>query len=135
MVSRIPEKQGAVSVARELLMKFYLDEDISPRVAEILVKAGIDAVSAHQVSMCGATDLEQLDRAAAEQRCMVTRNRNDFIKLSVLFFNEHRRHHGVLIVPYSVPGDQFGLLAALIEKFSQTHPDPLPEYTVDFIQS
>jgi uncharacterized protein with PIN domain len=116
-------------------MKFYLDEDISPRVAEILKKAGVDAVSAHQISMCGASDFEQLECAASEGRCMVTRNRNDFIRLSVLFFNEHRRHHGVLIVPHSIPGDQFGLLAELMQKYSSTHPDPLPEYTVDFIQS
>jgi hypothetical protein len=29
-------------------VNFYLDEDISPKVAEILRKRGIDAVSAHE---------------------------------------------------------------------------------------
>ena len=37
-------------------MKLYLDEDISPKVCEILGKKGMDAVSAHETGMLEASD-------------------------------------------------------------------------------
>ena len=39
-------------------MKLYLDEDISPKVSEILRKKGMDAVSAHETGMLEASDDE-----------------------------------------------------------------------------
>lgn len=40
-------------------MKFYLDEDISPKIAEVLRKHGVDVVSAHDIGMKGASDEDQ----------------------------------------------------------------------------
>jgi predicted nuclease of predicted toxin-antitoxin system len=40
-------------------MKFRLDEDISPRVAEIPRKRGVDAVSAHDIGKAEASDEDQ----------------------------------------------------------------------------
>ncbi len=114
-------------------MKFYLDEDLSPKVAEILRKSGIDALSAHEARMCEASDQRQLDFAAAEKRCLVTRNRDDFIRLTVQFFNDQRVHCGVLIVPYSLPGDQFSRIASLIKKFSSLHQKVLAPYSIAFL--
>ena len=67
-------------------MKLYLDEDISPKVSVILRKKGMDAVSAHETGMLEASDEDQFSYAAAEGRAMVTRNRDDFITLTVQFF-------------------------------------------------
>ena len=58
-------------------VKFYLDEDLSPRIAEILRKTGLDAVSAHEIEMREASDQKQLEFAAHDKRCLVTRNRNE----------------------------------------------------------
>ena len=114
-------------------MKYYLDEDLSPKIVEILRNAGIDAVSAHDAGMLQATDLEQLEYASTQKRCMVTRNRNDFIKLTVQYFNEIRPHFGVLIIPYSYPGDRFSLIADALQKYSLSHTDGMDSYTIDFL--
>ncbi len=114
-------------------MKFYLDEDLNPKIAQILRRGGVDALSAHEAGMCGASDRKQLEFAAAEKRCLVTRNRDDFVKLTVRFFNDQRPHHGVLIVPYTFPADQFSRIATLIKKFSSHHREGLAPYSIAFL--
>ncbi len=114
-------------------MKFYLDEDISPKVAEILRRRGVDAVSVHEVGAAGLPDFEQLKRAADEGRCLVTRNRNDFIQLTVQFFNGQLLHWGVLIIPYSFPGDAYSKIANALLKYVEKHPQGLSPFTVDFL--
>ena len=103
-------------------MKLNLDEDIIPRVSEILRKKGVDAVSAHEVDMLQTSDAEQLSYAAAEGREMVTRNRDDFITLTVHFFDDLKPHGGLIIVPHTIPGYEFSKLAALLIEFSKNHP-------------
>jgi len=115
-------------------MKYYLDEDMSPTVAEILRKYQVDAVSTHDVKMAQSSDREQLEYAAVEGRSIVTRNRDDFIRLTVQFFNDLRPHCGVLIVPYSIPGDKFRLIAEALKKYAITHPSGMEPYTIDFLK-
>ena len=114
-------------------MKLYLDEDISPRVAEILRKKGMDAVSAHEIGMLGASDDEQLAFADAEGRVMVTRNRSDFIPLTVQYFNDLKPHSGLIIVPHTIPGSEFGKLAALLVKYCKERSQGLEPYTIEFL--
>lgn len=117
-------------------MKYDLDEDLSPKIAEILRKNHIDAISAPEVGMIQASDIEQLDRASSEGRCLVTRNRNDFIRLTVQFFNEHRPHAGVLIVPHTLPGDNFLRIAkAIIKHNLKQGKSKMESYTIDFLES
>lgn len=114
-------------------MKFYLDEDLSPKIAEMLRSNGIDALSVHEVGMLEATDRLQLEFAAREKRCLVTRNRDDFINLTLQFFNDRRPHYGVLIIPYTIPGDQFARIARLLKRFASDHVSGLEPYTIDFL--
>jgi predicted nuclease of predicted toxin-antitoxin system len=116
-------------------VKLYLDEDISPKVSEILRKKGMDAVSAHETGMLEASDVEQLAFAAAEGRAMVTRNRDDFITLTVQFFNDLKPHSGLIIVPHTISGSEFSKLAALLMKHSKEHPQGLEAYTIEFLPS
>ena len=114
-------------------MKLYLDEDISPKVSIILRKKGVDAVSAHETGMLETSDDEQLAFAVAQGRTMVTRNRDDFIILTVQFFNDLKPHCGLIIVPHTIPGPEFSKLATLLLKHSKAHPQGLEPYTVEFI--
>lgn len=87
-------------------MKFLVDEDLSEEIAVILRAEGLDAVHVREIGLSGADDREVLDEAARRGCCVVTRNRNDFLKLTEFYFHEARPHHGVLIVPRSYPGNQ-----------------------------
>lgn len=87
-------------------MKFLLDEDLPPKVAEIGRNLGLDVVSVHEVERRGYTDDEQLRFAAGEKRVFVTRNRDDFLLLSVEFYRVGEPYSGVLIVGRSLPNDR-----------------------------
>ena len=116
-------------------MKLYLDEDISPKVAVILRKKGVDAFSAHEADMLQSSDEEQLTFAASEGRAMVTRNRDDFITLTVQFFEDFKPHKGLIIVPHTEPGSEFNKLAALLVKIYKKFPKGLEPYTIEFLPS
>jgi predicted nuclease of predicted toxin-antitoxin system len=116
-------------------VKLYLDEDISPKVSVILRKRGIDAVSAHEAGMLEASDEEQLSFAAADRRAIVTRNRDDFITLTVQFFEDLKPHKGLIIVPHIIPGSEFSKLAAQLLKFSKNYPQGLQAYSIEFLPS
>ena len=114
-------------------MKFYLDEDISSKVAELLRKKRGDAVSAHEKDMRGASDEEQLIAAVNENRAMVTRNGNDFITLTVRFFQDIKPHYGLIIVPHSITGSNFNMLASLLSTCVKEHPKGLEPYTIVYV--
>ncbi|MBM4147169.1 MAG: hypothetical protein FJ240_13015 [Nitrospira sp.] len=114
-------------------MRFLVDEDLSEEIAKILRAAGLDAVHTREPGLSGAEDQEVLDEAARQERCVVTRNRNDFLMLTEFYFHEGRSHHGVLIVPRSYPGNQPSRIAQAILSLSQDHPHAFQPYAFLFL--
>ncbi len=114
-------------------MRFYLDEDLSARIAEIARGLQVDVVAAQECGHLGRDDDFQLAFAASESRCLVTRNRDHFRALTVQFIHQERPHAGVLVVPYSLPPDRFRLIAAALAEYDRRHPGGISPYTFDFL--
>ena len=114
-------------------MRFYLDADLSYQVAEIARAQGLDVVSAQEQGRAGLKDDELLRLVAQEGRCLVTRNRNDFIKLTVTFFGSEWPHAGVLIVPRSLPNDDFAGIARALAAYAEAHEGDMQSYIIDYL--
>jgi predicted nuclease of predicted toxin-antitoxin system len=114
-------------------MKYYLDEDLSQRMAQRLRQAKIPASSAHEEGTEGWSDEAQLEKTGHEGRCLVTRNRNDFIELTVQFYRDGRPHAGVLIVPYNYSGDRLTPFVNALIRYAKAHPKGMGSYGIDFL--
>ena len=113
-------------------MRFLLDEDLPPSVAEAADAQGMDVVSVHDLGRRGLSDREQLLYAASVARTLVTRNRDDFIRLTVAFFHESLPHGGVLIVPHSLSNRAPGRIARALERWQNRDPVST-DYVIDFL--
>jgi predicted nuclease of predicted toxin-antitoxin system len=116
-------------------MRFLLDEDINPAVAEIGRGLSLDVVSIHEIQRNGFNDEPQLRYAAAENCIFVTRNRDDFIKLTINFFHAGHAHAGVLIAPHSLPNNQPARLAHALHRWYERHKGHSEsfQYMIDFL--
>lgn len=65
-------------------MRFLLDENLSPRVCDLLISAGHDATHVRDHGLTGAKDRRVLAGAAADGRVLVTADRGDFGRELVL---------------------------------------------------
>jgi hypothetical protein len=116
-------------------LKFYIDEDISPKVVEILRQHGIDGVSAHDIGLAGASDEDQFAEAVSRKCAIVTRNKDDFITLTVQAFENRSPHYGLVVFSHRISGSDFGEMAALLEKCAKKNPEGMGAYTIEFIPS
>ena len=112
------------------MIRLYLDEMSSPRLTAILRAHGIDVVSALELGFSQTPDHVHLAHAAGEGRCIVTKNYDDFVRLTNSQMTEELPHAEVVLVPPSLPNEDFGRLAATLTEFCRRHPDGLPPYTV-----
>ena len=104
-------------------MTFYLDENLPPRIAEMLRARGLDAVSAHEIA--GNTQLDdrsQLLYAAGVGRAIVTCDVEDFAELSGELIATNREHAGMVLVPPSFRTDEFVALAGAVEQVARDYP-------------
>ncbi len=115
-------------------MRFLIDEDLNPAVARIGRGLGLDVVSVHEIDRRGFTDEEQLRFAIGERRTFVTRNRDDFIRLTVALFQTGELHHGILVVPNSLPNHRPARIAHALKRWAERADDP-GAYFIDFLSA
>lgn len=113
-------------------MRFLLDEDVNPAVAEIARGLGLDVVSIHEIDRRGLDDEDQLRFSASENRIFITRNRDDFIQLTISFFQTGEPHKGLLIVPHSLPNHLPERIAHALKSWHERPGDP-GSYFIDFL--
>ena len=95
-------------------MKLYLDEDMSPRIAELLRRRGLDATSARDTGQTHQSDRIQLEHATREGRAIVTANVTDFVQLAHEAVATNTPHGGIVLMPSSFRGDEFQAIANAI---------------------
>ena len=104
-------------------MTFYLDENLSPRIAEMLRARGVDVVSAHEIA--GNTQLDdrsQLLYATDARRAIVTCTIRDFAELTGEFVAANREHAGIVFVPPSFRTDEFAAIADAVKQVVRDYP-------------
>jgi len=77
--------------------KLYLNEHLSPRLAEQLRQHGFDVTSTLESEMDEANDDVQLAYAVSQQRAVVSFNHRDFAPLHDQYMTEEKDHWGIIL--------------------------------------
>jgi predicted nuclease of predicted toxin-antitoxin system len=115
-------------------MRFLLDEDLNPAIAEIARGLGLDVLSVHEIDRRGFQDEDQLRFSTSEERIFVTRNRDDFLRLNLTLFQTGETHAGLLIVPRSLPNHLPERIAHALKRWQERQDDPGAHF-LDFLSS
>ena len=114
-------------------MKFYLDEDLSPTLAGMLRRKGIDALSAHEAGNIQLSDPEQLAFAKREGRCLVTRNARHYLILAREVINSQTPHAGILLISPRFTGAEIRTLADQLTRMAKKYEDGLGPYDILYL--
>lgn len=118
---------------RDRAIEYYLDEDISHKVMLLARALGPDVTSAQEAARREYTDEAQLLFAAAEGRCLVSKNEKDYRRLTLDFQRRELPHAGILIVSRSLEGSQFARVAAALAHYATLYPEGMPPYMLDYL--
>ena len=114
-------------------MKFYLDEDLTPKLADALRRKGIDTTSAHEVGNLQLSDREQLAYAAQENRCLVTRNARHFVLLARDSIQRQTPHSGILLCSPRFTGAEIRTLVDQLARVATQYPKGLGPYDIFYL--
>ena len=77
--------------------RLYLDADVTPELARMLRALSEDVISAHEIGALELDDEDQLARATADGRAILTFNYRDFVMLDERWRASARTHAGIII--------------------------------------
>lgn len=78
-------------------IEFYLDEDVSTLVADLIRARGFALTTTYEAGQGGRSDEEQLNYAISRRATLVTHNRADFELLARHHFQSGLKHYGIVI--------------------------------------
>ncbi len=114
--------------------RYYLDEDVSHRIAPLVRAAGYDVLTTRDAGRNGTPDEEQLRFATVEGRCLVTRNTPDFTGIAQRWRENGVEHAGLLFVPRSLQNHDLAGIAAAIVAHANLHADGVPPSMIDWLR-
>jgi predicted nuclease of predicted toxin-antitoxin system len=106
-------------------VKALLDEQLSPRIAELLRHRGHDVQAViERRDPAGRTDRLILEAAAAEERVVITNNVKDFRPLAAQRLARGESHAGLILLPSSRTRTRAAveMLAEAIDQILREHP-------------
>lgn len=80
-----------------LSIRLYLDRDVTKKLAVDLRNRRFDALSTQEAKMDRASDREQLEFAARQQRAILTYNISDYASLHREWKGAGKEHWGIII--------------------------------------
>jgi uncharacterized protein with PIN domain len=107
-------------------VKLYLDENLLPRLAEMLRARGLEVVSAYGVGNAALDDRAQLAYATREGRAIVTCDISDFTVLAADALAANTQHAGIILISSRFGTDEFAATAEGIEAVVRRYPDGIP---------
>lgn len=110
-------------------MKALLNEQLSPRIAELLRDRGHDVLAVgERQDLAGRSDRVILEVAVGEERAVVTNNVKDFRPLAAERLARGESHAGLILLPSARTRTRgsIEMLANAIEQILREHPDGLP---------
>jgi predicted nuclease of predicted toxin-antitoxin system len=110
-------------------VKALVDEQLSPRIAELLRDRGhgVQAVGERR-DLAGGSDRVILEVAVAEERAVITNNVRDFRPLAAGRLARAESHAGLILIPSTRTRTRgtVEMLADAIAQILREHPDGLP---------
>jgi hypothetical protein len=109
-------------------VKALLDEQLSPRIAELLHDRGHDVQAVgERDDLAGKADWVVLETAVVEERVVITNNVKDFRPPVAERLARGESHAGLILVPSKRSRRRAAVeeLAAAIERIFDEHPDGL----------
>jgi predicted nuclease of predicted toxin-antitoxin system len=109
-------------------VKALLDEQLSPRIAELLRNRGHDVQAVgERRDLAGRSDRVILEAAVAEERAMITNNVKDFRPLAAERLARGESHAGLILLPSTRTRTRGAveILADAIEQILHQHPNGL----------
>ncbi|MBI1821884.1 MAG: DUF5615 family PIN-like protein [Nitrospirae bacterium] len=103
-------------------LRFYLDEDVDPLLAQVLRDRNVDCISTYEVKNQGLSDQDQLVFALRNKRTIISFNVKDFVFLAKQFAREGKSHNGIIVsdhLPFR------GLLRRILSLMSKIDQDNL----------
>jgi hypothetical protein len=97
-------------------LRLFLDEDVHAALAAALRKRGHDAVLALEEKRLGLSDESQLNFATQENRCLVTFNVGDFVRLHNRWIDAGHEHAGIIVSKQLPVGEMLRRLLVLLQK-------------------
>ncbi|MGE3268160.1 MAG: DUF5615 family PIN-like protein [Chloroflexota bacterium] len=115
------------------MLRFCLDEDLSPVIARVARSLGLDVTSCHEVGNVRLSDADQLTYATVERRCLVTANGRDFEALAATRYSANEPHAGIAIVPGNWRRSDFTRIAHAILRLAESHGDGPADYLLVYL--